>query len=217
MPLKCRSVDTVYRGARDGLRRVEEERCNRMYGKRTNMTQVRKFMVAACLALTAALGWATAFEAKNFDQLVTEADQIFVGTAATAAARKLPAGAIVTDVTFNRIQMLKGNSMDTAVTLMTAGGSVGGETFELRGLPKFRLDTTYVVFSQGNGTTIFPVVGGDQGMFQVKTDASTAESLVFNSRGMPVASPSVLQALGLTGPSPMPLAAFLGAIRSRLP
>lgn len=181
------------------------------------MRQARQFLIAAFLALAAGLAWATAFEPKSFDQLVVEADAIFVGTAATAAARKLPEGAIVTDVSFTRVQVLKGSFADSSVTLMTAGGSVGGETFEIRGLPRFRVDVSYLVFVQGNGTTIFPVVGGDQGMFQVKTDEATAASLVFNARGLPVASPSVLQAVGLQAPSPIPLAAFLDAIKRRLP
>ena len=132
------------------------------------MIQARVFLVTAFLALAAGLAWATAFEPKNFDQLVAEADAIFVGTASAAAARKLPEGAIVTDVSFTRLQVIKGNVSDSSLTLMTAGGSVGGETFEIRGLPRFRMDVSYLVFVQGNGATIFPVVGGDQGMFQLK-------------------------------------------------
>ena len=187
------------------------------HNERANMIQARVFLVTAFLALAAGLAWATAFEPKNFDQLVAEADAIFVGTASAAAARKLPEGAIVTDVSFTRLQVIKGNVSDSSLTLMTAGGSVGGETFEIRGLPRFRMDVSYLVFVQGNGTTIFPVVGGDQGMFQLKTDAATAASLVFNARGLPVASPSVLQSVGLQAPAPIPLADFLAAIKRRLP
>lgn len=181
------------------------------------MQRVFKLLMAIFLAVSASSGLAASFEPKSFDQLVAEADEIFIGTAAAAAPRKRAEGGIVTDVAFTNLQVVKGNAANTAITLMTMGGTVGGETFEIRGLPKFQIGITYLVFSQGNGTTIFPVVGGDQGMFQVKPDAATGASLVFNSRGMPIVSQSVLQAVSLQAPSPAPLAVFLQAVRSRLP
>lgn len=181
------------------------------------MQRVFKLLMAIFLAVSAGASLAASFEPKSFDQLVAEADEIFIGTAATAAPRKRAEGGIVTDVAFTNLQVVKGNAASTAITLMTMGGTVGGETFEIRGLPKFQIGITYLVFSQGNGTTIFPVVGGDQGMFQVKPDAATGASLVFNSRGMPIVSQSVLQAVSLQAPSSVPLAVFLQAVRSRLP
>ena len=181
------------------------------------MQRVFTVLMAIFLAVATTPGLAVSFELKDFAQLVAEADEVFVGTAAVAAPRKRAEGGIVTDVTFTNLQVLKGNAADMAITLMTLGGTVDGETFELQGMPKFQLGVTYLVFSQGNGTTIFPVVGGDQGMFQVKPDAVTGESLVFNSRGMPILSQSVLQAVSLQAPSPVPLAVFIQAIRSRLP
>lgn len=184
---------------------------------RSIMQRVFTLLMAVILTVSVTPGSATSFEPKSFDQLVAEADEIFVGTAAIAAPRKRAEGGIVTDVTFTNLQILKGNAANTAITLMTMGGSVGGETFEIRGLPKFQIGITYLVFVQGNGTTIFPVVGGDQGMFQVKLDAVTGESLVFNSRGMPIVDQSVLQAVSLQSPSSVPLAVFLQAVRSRMP
>ena len=181
------------------------------------MKRVFIFLTAAFLIVSAGLGWATSFEQRNFDQLVAESDEIFVGTASDAVSRKLATGGIVTDVTFTNLQIVKGNTANAAITLMTMGGTIGAETLAIRGVPKFQIGSTYVVFSQGNGTTIFPVVGGDQGMFQVKADAATGESLVFNSRGMPITSPSVLQAVSLQTPSSVPLAIFLQAVRGRLP
>jgi hypothetical protein len=100
---------------------------------------------------------------------------------------------------------------------MVMGGSIGGETFEIRGLPRFQLGVIYLVFSQGNGTTIFPVLGGDQGMFQVQPDAVTGVMQVLSFRGAPVTYPSVLQALSQATPAPIPLVDFIQAVRSRLP
>lgn len=181
------------------------------------MQRAYKLFLAIFLAVSAMPGWAVSFEPKNFDQLVAEADEIFIGTAATAASRKRVEGGIATDVTFSNLQVVKGNAANTAITLMTMGGTVGTETFEIRGLPRFQIGTTYLVFSQGNGTTIFPVVGGDQGIFQVKPDAVNGASLVFNSWGMPIVNQSVLQAVSLQVPSPVPLATFLQAVHNRMP
>ena len=103
------------------------------------MKRVFIFLTAAFLVVSAGLGWATSFEQKNFDQLVAESDEIFAGTASAAVPRKLPAGGIVTDVTFTNLQVLKGNAANTEITLMTMGGTVGGETFEIQGLPKFQI------------------------------------------------------------------------------
>lgn len=181
------------------------------------MLRVFTLLMAIFLTVSAVPGLAAFFEQKNFDQLATEADEIFVGMAVTAVSRKRAEGGIVTDVTFMNLHVLKGNAVNMSITLMTMGGTVGGEALEIRGLPKFQIGITYLVFAQGNGTTIFPVVGGDQGMFQVKQDAVTGESLVFNSRGMPIVNQSVLQAVSLSAPSTVPLAVFLQAVRDRLP
>ncbi len=176
-------------------------------------------------AVQAEPSFGISFEPKEFDQLIAEAEQIFVGTATATKSRKLPAGAIVTDVTFTNLQVLKGNAGDAQFALMVLGGAVGGEKFEVPGIPRFVMGVTYLVFSQGNGTTIFPVVGGDQGMFQVKQDPGTNESFVFDSRGKPVANQSVRRAMPALSapsqdpppsPSPIPLDVFVQAVRSRL-
>ncbi|HEY5293172.1 MAG TPA: hypothetical protein VIJ43_12765 [Burkholderiales bacterium] len=177
------------------------------------------------LGLSSGPGFGVSFESKDFDQLVAESEQIFVGTASGATARRHPGGAIVTDVSFSGVQILKGNPGTAEISLMVAGGTLGTETFTLPGVPRFQSGTTYLVFAQGNGTGIFPVVGGDQGMFQVKTDTLTGESFVFDSRGLPIRSATVRQAMAAgfaapqdttAVPQPIPLEVFLQAIRSRL-
>jgi len=181
------------------------------------MLRIFTGLLAMFLALSAAPGLAVSFEPKTFVQLVDEADQIFIGTATAALPRKRAEGGIATDVSFTNLQVLKGDNAATAINLMMLGGAVGGETFELKGMPKFQIGITYIVFSQGNGTTIFPVVGGDQGMFQVKPDVLSGGSMVYNSRGMTIANPSVLQAVSFQAPAPVPLTVFLQAVRDRLP
>ena len=107
------------------------------------MKRVLIFLMGAFLVMSAGLGWATSFEQKNFDQLVAESDEIFAGTVSTAAPRKLAAGGIVTDVVFTNLQVLKGNTANTSISLMTMGGTIGTETFEIRGLPKFQINADH--------------------------------------------------------------------------
>lgn len=189
------------------------------------MRRVFIFVMLAVSVLAPKSGFGISFDPKEFDQLVAEAEQIFVGTVTGTTSRKLPAGAIVTDVIFTSLQLLKGSTSNTEISLMVLGGTVGAETVEVSGMPRFQTGITYLVFSQGNGTTIFPVVGGDQGMFQIKLNPVTGENILLNSRGMPVVSQSVLHAVAAVAaplqdaqpvPPPIPLEVFLQAVRSRL-
>lgn len=176
------------------------------------------------LTIPAGLAWGTTFAAKNFDQLVTEAEQVFIGTVTATQSRRLASGAIVTDVTFSSLRVLKGGGALEEIVLQVLGGTVGDETLRMAGVPEFGMGVRYLVFSKGNGTVIFPVVGGDQGLFQVKRDPTTGVDLVFDATGMAITSASVREALGMPGfekhglgpPSPVPLEAFSQAIKARL-
>ena len=176
------------------------------------------------MTIPAGLVWADSFIQKDFNQLVAEAEQIFVGPVTAAQSRKLPTGVIVTDVTFSKPRVLKGSEIFGDLVLLVLGGSLESETLKLSGFPDFLLGGTYLVFSRGNGTEIFPVVGGTQGLFQVKRDPVTGEDLVFDAYGMPITSPTVANAISTSASSPGPLQpsqavtldAFIRAIKNRL-
>ena len=159
-------------------------------------------VLAVLLAIPMAPGFGASFAPKEFDQLVGEADEIFVGTASEASSRKLGTGAIVTDVTFRNLRVVKGNASAGETTIMVLGGTVGAETLALRGVPKFQVGITYLIFVQGNGSTIFPVVGGHQGLFQIRRDPASGRELVYNASGL--------------APTGVTLEDFLQAIRNRL-
>jgi len=167
----------------------------------------------------------TSFVLQNFEQLVSEAEQIMVGTVASTTSRKLPTGAIVTEVTFATPRVLKGAPMGE-ITLEVLGGTVGEETLALAGVPQFERGVTYLVFVKDNRTAIFPVVGGPQGLFQIKRDAATGQDLVFDAQGNPLPSHTVNDVLGLPSapssqealalPAPLPLETFVHMIQTRL-
>jgi hypothetical protein len=160
--------------------------------------------VCAC-ALLAAAGPATAgvFVVKDFEELVAEAEMIFVGTVSGEAAQKLAGGPIVTDVTFSSAQVLKGPP-GAMVVLRVVGGTVGRESLELTDVPRFRPGVRYLVFVKGNGRTIFPVVGGRRGLFQVVRDPALQADVVRDAGGRPLAE------------TPVPLAGFLAAVEEEL-
>jgi hypothetical protein len=130
---------------------------------------------------------AGAFIVKGFEQLVAEADDIFVGTVTAVPARRLPGGAIVTDVNFSALQVMKGAPDRGALSLQMLGGTLDGETERLSGVPQFAPGVRYLVFSKGNGRLILPLVGGTSGLFRVARDPTTGEELVLDAEGRPVA------------------------------
>ena len=161
-------------------------------------------VLAALLALAVARADAASFAPKQFEHLVREAEQIVVGTVSAVPARRLPAGAIVTDVEFGAARVLKGAAPPSGLSLLVLGGTLGGETEQLDGVPVFRAGVTYLVFIRGNGRVVFPVVGGAAGLFQVRREPRSGEELVFDAEGRPLADVDV------------PLAAFLEAITDEL-
>lgn len=166
---------------------------------------------------------AATFAEKNLTQLVTEAEQIFVGTVSALQSRKLASGAIVTDVRFSDLQLLKGSSPGADIVLLVLGGEVDGLRLEIPGLPRFQPGVRYLVFSRGNGKDMFPVVGGPGGLFQIQTGAAAGSSVVLDSSGMPLAPGVAAEVLAGatqpaqdTTPSPVTLEQFFSAVRARL-
>jgi hypothetical protein len=173
--------------------------------------------VAVALLVTVGRGEAQTFVPKTFTQLVAEAEQAFVGPVVATASRRLASGLIVTDVTFAPVRGIKG-SVPPAVVLEVAGGTAGGRTLRLAGVPSFEWGRSYLVFSKDNGTSIFPVVGGDQGMFRVEPDPVTGTLVVLDAGGRPVTRAlvgGVPGAHALAG-APMTLDALVGEILARL-
>src|SRR5207249_4154516 len=178
-----------------------------------NSALLRIILILIAVAVSSTATFATVFAHKNFNQLVTEADQIFIGTVTSTPSRQLPSGPIVTDVTFADPQVLKGPASIGQIALLVLGGTVGTVTMEVEGVPRFEVGVRYLVFSEGNGSVVFPVVGGPQGLFQVNRDPSSGQELVFDAYGKPIPD-SVMNEAFLT--PPVALIAFVQAIQARL-
>lgn len=138
-------------------------------------------LFAALVLLFAPCADAASFKAKSFDDLVAQAQQIFVGTSIGSNAHYTERGLIVTDYSFDIIETVKGATATSPgpgpgpfiVTLL--GGKVGDVELAISGAPKFDIGVKYFLFVSGNGSTMFPLVGGHQGIYQVRTDPATGQ------------------------------------------
>lgn len=149
----------------------------------------KKFLVSAALlfgAVGAANVHAVSFESRDFNALATQAEQVVIGTATTATSRRTGEREIVTDYRFENIEVVKGNVAGNVVTLTLLGGTVGADTMSVGGAPKFVPGVRYLVFVAGNGSVMFPMVGGSQGIFQIRQDPVTGASRVHDYAGRPV-------------------------------
>lgn len=175
----------------------------------------------ALLALLSLLGTApagaTVVVEKDFAALCAEADLIFVGTVTGVAAEwsDPQRRAIRTRVTFGDLTWLRGGPA-ASITLTFAGGEMDGLREEIAGVPRFALGERRVLFAR-DGAYVSPLVGFNQGQFQVVEGPDGA--VVFDAEGKPVpaANRAALQQgeSAAAGP-PVSLDAFLGRVRNAL-
>jgi len=167
---------------------------------------------------------ADSFVAKDFDQLVAEAEEIFVGTLVSSSSSRLATGAVVSDLLFADVEVVKGPPSSQPRTIRVLGGTIGDLSLKVGGIPDFVNGRRYVLFSKGNGRAVFPFVGGTRGVFRVARDAASGADLVFDASGNPVSGLPPAAAPGGrasvadgAGPAPVRLDVFLHAVRDRLP
>ena len=157
----------------------------------------------------------------EFGDLVDESDRIFDGEVTAIQSRLEANKGILSDVTFDKCTYIKGSGTERNV-LTLAGGTIGDISVVIAGAPKFTIGKRYIVFDEGNGRNFFPVLGGGQGIYEVKTNAATGEPLVYDYMGSTIAHASVQQAMTGSGEQTLGsnasvrLGDFVGAIKARL-
>ena len=145
------------------------------------------FLLAfTCNILTASTAGAIAFESRDFGALAAEANRIVIGTLASSNARRTGSREIVTDFRFAALDVIKGAVSEPTLMLTMLGGTVDTETLTVAGAPTFQPGVRYLVFVSGNGSVMFPLVGGAQGIFQIRKDAVSGVSRVHDYAGRPL-------------------------------
>jgi hypothetical protein len=151
-------------------------------------------LVCACAAIAPAAVRATSFEPLTFNDLVTQADVIFVGDVVdvrpyTVQTRERTI--VKTRVTFSVSDPLYGTS-----SIVEVFDFLGGETEELgmrvAGMPTFAVGDRRVVFARRE-RSINPIVGFTQGLMKVTRDAGGVDR-VLTIEGASVARLSAVRA-----------------------
>ena len=142
------------------------------------MFRVLAFVCALVLGASAGVG-ATSFEAVTFDDLVTQADVIFVGDVVEVHPYLLQTRErtiVKTRVTFRVDDPIYGTT-----SLVEVFDFLGGETAELgmrvEGMPTFTVGDHRVVFARRD-RSINPIVGFTQGLMQVTRDVNGVDRVL---------------------------------------
>jgi hypothetical protein len=129
----------------------------------------------------------------TFEEIIQQADAIFVGTVVEQQSRYgSNQRMIFTDVTFEvqesfytpkRFPFEVGGD----IVLTFAGGEVEGETVLVSDVPSFDDGTTYLIFTRMDGKTYAsPIIGAFQGLFKIISDEidGTSYPLTYGGRGL---------------------------------
>lgn len=174
----------------------------------------------------AQLVFATTVISPTFDELVDEAQVVFLGEVAAKRSRwaEEPLGrAIITDITFRVEDVFKGDA-PSHVVLEFLGGSLEGYEFRVSELTDFAIGDRDVLFLESREQRPSPLVGMNYGRFNVKRSGLRGPDTVADFEGQPLVS---IQQIGapepdtdaqVTGPVgvPMTLGSFARAIRARV-
>lgn len=131
---------------------------------------------------------ATTVRAPDFDRMVGSSDFIVravvksVNSEWRASPGKPGRGYIGTLVELDVKEVIKGNPPSPLV-LDLVGGRVGERELTIQGSPKFIVGQENILFVQGNGRQIVPLVGMWHGYYPVRRDKRTGETQVMRSSG----------------------------------
>ena len=163
---------------------------------------------------------ATTVIAPRFEALVDRSELIFTGQVLSQHAEWRTINgrkSIVTLVTYGVHHVHKGRAAST-VTLQFLGGALGDVALDVTDMPKFKAGERVVLFVEGNGQAVSPVVGFYHGRFSLRrTEAGRDEVLTHN--GESLASVADLgRAKRVSAPSARALSheEFTAQIRARL-
>lgn len=129
----------------------------------------------------------------QFQEVVQTADLIFIGTVERQVNHVNNSNTMAfTDVIFKDIEIIHATDgaaqkNSPGVKLTYAGGRLGDTTISLSHAPAFEGGRRYLVFMRDDAKTYAnPLIGADQGMFQVIKDSSTSQEYVLTAGGKAV-------------------------------
>ncbi|MEO8085751.1 MAG: zinc-dependent metalloprotease [Bacteroidota bacterium] len=137
----------------------------------------------------------------NLNDLVSNAHVIFVGTCSqiSSSVDNDHSGSITTKVKFISLDIVRENpglvlQNRNSIEISYTGGEASGRYMSVSDMPHFEIGTIYLLFLLCDGQKYFsPLVGGNQGLFQIKVDNVTGERYVADANLHGVTSISNLE------------------------
>ena len=155
---------------------------------------IRRWLIAVvvvgCLSLAPGTR-ATTVNPPEFPQLVNESDYIVraVVKSVTSELRLMPSGKRMpfTLVELEVKRVIAGKP-PVPLVLAVLGGSMGGRELSISGAPKFAVGEESILFVQGNGRQIYPLVRMAHGHYPIMKEAATGREFMARSDGAPLRS-----------------------------
>ncbi|MDP2139148.1 MAG: hypothetical protein Q8J74_14955 [Candidatus Didemnitutus sp.] len=144
------------------------------------------FLLLIALALTAQTR-ATTVSPPEFPDLVNQSDYIVRAVVKSVSSEYERPGSrkIVTWVELQVSEVIAGTPPQPLV-LRVMGGKVGDREMILEGAPEFKVGDENILFVQGNGQQIYPLVGMMHGVYPIKREEASGREFVTRSNWVPL-------------------------------
>jgi hypothetical protein len=139
--------------------------------------------LAVALAAFPLQSSATTLFYKSFTDLVNEADGVVSGHVASVNSQYNANKEIYTFVTLDQLEVLSGSYQDSTLTIRLKGGKVENDISHVIGSPEFTEGERVVLFVNGNGKYMVPLVGWTQGVFRIQQDPATSLDVIKDADG----------------------------------
>ncbi|NOY71684.1 MAG: hypothetical protein GXP14_04805 [Gammaproteobacteria bacterium] len=141
--------------------------------------------VTLILILLPNFAWSFSSISRDFNELVSLADTIIIGTVSKQQSNwtdPVAQNFIHTAITLENIETLKGEIDSETYELIIAGGTIPPFTLKIPGAPSFSINKRYILFIKNNHKSLFPLVGVHDGIFVIET-ATNGETNIKNIEG----------------------------------
>jgi len=111
--------------------------------------------------------------------LAADADVILIGEVLSLTSEWNDAEDLM--FTYVEIQVdsvIMGPTTDSIITLRLWGGSDDDYTMMLDGGPTFEVEETVLLYLESDFTSLFPIIGFNQGKFTIRTDPQSGETIL---------------------------------------
>ncbi len=152
---------------------------------------VRQFVLIGLALVSLVLprrAYATTVVAPEFDALVNQADYVVRASVKSVAAEwreNQGRRYIASKVALEIIEIIRGIPPQPLV-LDVMGGRVGEDELVITGAPQFLVGDDVILFVQGNGRQMYPLVAIMHGLYPVVKDEKSQKEYVLRCNGLPL-------------------------------